>query len=70
MKKKPFNNNINGLQQSCNTNPSRGNPPQEENREGSVDGISTYKNRAGTQGRNGRDGSEGKLYQENSYLTT
>ena len=72
MKKKQFNNNLTGLQQSCNTNPSRGNQPTEGDREGSVDASSTYKNRAGTQGRNGRerDGSEGKLYQENSYLTT
>lgn len=31
--------------------------------------MSSYKNRAGTQGRNNRDGSEGK-YPENSYLTT
>ena len=42
---------------------------EDRDREGSVDAISSYKNRGGTQGRNNREGSEGKLYNENSYLT-
>mmetsp|Transcript_30457 Transcript_30457/g.46660 ORF Transcript_30457/g.46660 Transcript_30457/m.46660 type:complete len:201 (+) Transcript_30457:901-1503(+) len=82
MKKRQLNSNLTGLQQSCNTNPSRGAVQQEtigssgiiskeKEREGSVDATSSYnvgtlRNQA-VQNWREREHSETK---ENSYMTT